>query len=56
MKVLFKYNYTLVDDGAVRVFKSGEVVTFPDDSKHLITFRSQPDIVTFLVSERKKKK
>ena len=53
VKVTFKYNYVLMDNGQITTFKAGESVDFPDESKHLETFRNQPDVV---VIEKKKKK
>ena len=53
VKVTFRYKYVLIDDGQIKTFNAGDSVEFPAESKHLETFRNQPDVV---VIEKKKKK
>ena len=56
MKITFKYNYTLLENGTVRTFKAGESVDFPADSPMLETFRQQDGTVLTIEQETKKSK
>lgn len=54
MRITFKYNYTLLENGNVRTFKAGESVDFPADSPMSETFRQQNgDVLTIEESEKK---
>lgn len=56
VKVTFNYDYTLIDDGKIITFKAGNSKEFPDESKHLATFRNQTDVVTIEEIKKKKRK
>ena len=56
VKVTFNYDYTLIDDGKIITFKSGDSKEFPDESKHLATFRNQTDVVTIEEIKKNKRK
>lgn len=56
MRITFKYNYTLLENGSVRTFKAGEVVDFPADSPMTETFRQQDGDVLTIEKETKKGK
>ena len=45
-----------MDNGQITTFNAGESVDFPDESKHLETFRNQADVVTIEEVKKKKKK
>lgn len=55
MKITFKYNYTLLENGTVRTFSAGETVEFPSDSPMLETFKQQDGTVLTIEQETKKK-
>ena len=56
MKITFKYNYTLLENGTVRTFKAGESVDFPADSPMSETFKQQDGTVLTIEQETKKSK
>ena len=56
VKVTFKYKYVLMDGGQIITFNAGDSKEFPDESKHLETFRHQTDVVTIEEVKKKKKK
>ena len=43
-----------MDGGQITTFNAGDSKEFPDDSKHLETFRKQTDVV--IIENKKKKK
>ena len=55
MRITFKYNYTLLENGSIRTFKAGESVDFPADSPMIVTFRQQNGDVLIIHDEKKKK-
>lgn len=56
MRVTFKYNYTLLENGKISTFKAGESKDFPDESTIIETFRQQDGIVLTIEKEIKKVK
>ena len=55
MRITFKYNYTLLENGSIRTFKAGESADFPADSPMIETFRQQNGDVLIIHDEKKKK-
>ena len=53
MRITFKYNYTLLENGIIRTFKAGESVDFPADSPMIETFRIQNGDVLIIHDEKK---
>ena len=56
VKVTFKYKYVLLDGGQITTFNAGDSKEFPDESKHLETFRQQTDVVSIEQVKKKKAK
>lgn len=45
-----------MDNGQITTFNAGDSKEFPDESKHLATFRNQTDVVTIEEIKKNKRK